>query len=223
MQRMGTSRPGKCQFACHRRLVPLFVVRRGSRRCPNWDATRSGNRIHAGGIAGRDGDHNRAGGTVDFGSMRTRLIIAILLLLPVIARANPVMIDGQSAIAFGIVAFWALVIESAIATFALVSSGLLIVSSFGTFVFVNAVVFLVGFLPLCGQVSLWLLEPGVVLVDAVALKLLTCAPFLQGDSFIGISWPRAFLASLLGNAASLFVGVLASGTPWIVHESGALQ
>jgi hypothetical protein len=44
--------------------------------------------------------------------MRARLVIAILLTIPLIARANPVMIDGQSLIAFGIVAFWALVIES---------------------------------------------------------------------------------------------------------------
>jgi hypothetical protein len=55
--------------------------------------------------------------------MRAPLIIAILLMFPVIARANPVMIDGQSLIAFGIVAFWALVIESGIATLALVSAG----------------------------------------------------------------------------------------------------
>jgi len=34
----------------------------------------------------------------------------MLLLLPLAARANPVMVDGQSLIAFGIVAFWALVI-----------------------------------------------------------------------------------------------------------------
>jgi hypothetical protein len=37
-------------------------------------------------------------------------------MFPLIARANPVMIDGQSLIAFGIVASWALVIESGIAT-----------------------------------------------------------------------------------------------------------
>lgn len=57
------------------------------------------------------------------GDMRAPLIIAALVMFPVIARANPVMIDGQSLIAFGIVAFWALVIESGIATLALVSSG----------------------------------------------------------------------------------------------------
>jgi len=155
--------------------------------------------------------------------MRSRLAIAALLMLPVIARANPVMIDGQSLIAFGVVAFWALVIESGIATLALVSSGLLIVPSFGTFVVANVLLFLFGFLPLTGRVSLWFLEPGVVLVDALLLKLLASAPFLQGGAFVGVTWRRALVASLLGNLASFFIGVLAGGAPWVVHEAGGLE
>ena len=93
--------------------------------------------------------------------MSARLAIAVLVFLPVIAGSNPVMMDGQSLIAFGWVAFWALVIESGIATLALVSSGLLIVPSFDTLIVANVVLFLFGFLPLTGRVSLWLLEPGV--------------------------------------------------------------
>lgn len=155
--------------------------------------------------------------------MRERLAIAVLLMLPGIARANPVMIDGQSLIAFGIVAFWALVIESAIATLALVSSGVLIVPSFATLVLANVLVFVFGFLPLTGRVSLWFLEPGVVVVDALLLKLLASVPFLQGGGFVGVSWRRALVASLLGNVVSFFIGVLASGAPWIVHETGAME
>jgi hypothetical protein len=155
--------------------------------------------------------------------MRARLAIAVLLLFPIIARANPVMIDGQSLIEFGIVAFWALVIESGIATLALVSSGLLIVPSFGTLIAANVAVFLFAFLPLTGRVSLWFLEPGVVLADALLLKVVVSAPFLQGAGFVGVSWRRALVASLLGNAASFFVGVLGSGAPWIVHETGGLE
>ena len=154
--------------------------------------------------------------------MRMRLAITILVMLPVIARANPVMIDGQSLIAFGIVAFWALVIESGIATLALVSSGLLIVPSFGTFTLANVALFLFAFLPLTSRVSLWFLEPGVVLADALLLKLVASAPFLQGSGFVGVSWPRAVVASLLGNTASFFVGVLGSGAPWVVHDAGGL-
>jgi len=155
--------------------------------------------------------------------MRSRLAIIVLLMFPVIARANPVMIDGQSLIAFGIVAFWALVIESGIATLALVSSGLLIVPSFGTLIIANVTFFLFAFLPLTSRVSLWFLEPGVVLADALLLKLVASAPFLQGGDFVGVSWRRALVASLLGNAASFFIGVLGSGAPWIVHETGGLE
>jgi hypothetical protein len=92
--------------------------------------------------------------------MRARLCIALLLMAPVIAHANPVSVDGQSLIAFAMVAFWALVIESGIGTLALVSCGPLIVPLFGTLVIANVVVFLFAFLPLSSRVSLWLLEPG---------------------------------------------------------------
>jgi hypothetical protein len=150
--------------------------------------------------------------------MRARLPIAFLLLVPLVARANPVQIDGQSAIAFAIVAFWALVIESGIVTLALVSSGILIVPAFGTLIVANVGIFLLAFLPLTGRVPFWLLEPGVVVADALLIKVAMCAPFLQGGNFVGVTWRRAFVASLLGNSASFFVGVLASGAPWIVHE-----
>jgi hypothetical protein len=144
-------------------------------------------------------------------------------MFPVIVRANPVMIDGQSLIAFGIVAFWALVIESGIATLALVSSGVLIVPSFGTLTAANVGLFLLAFLPLTSRVSLWFLEPGVVLADALLIKLVASAPFLQSGNFVGVTWRRALVASLLGNAASFFVGVIGSGAPWVVHETGGLE
>jgi hypothetical protein len=155
--------------------------------------------------------------------MRALIAIAVLVFLPLIARANPVSIDGQSLIAFGIVAFWALVIESGIATLVLVSSGLLIVPWFAMLIAANVGLFLFGFLPLTGRVSLWLLEPGVVLADALLLKLLASAPFLQGDEFVGVSWRRALVASILGNASSFFIGVIGSGAPWIMHETGGLE
>ena len=152
--------------------------------------------------------------------MRARLYILALLMIPLIARANPVQIDGQSLIAFAVVAFWALVIESGIVTLAMVSCGVLIVPAFITLVLANVALFLFAFLPLTSRVSLWFLEPGVVLVDAVLIKLVASAPFLQGGSFLGVGWRRAFVASLLGNTVSFFVGVLASGAPWIVQETG---
>lgn len=147
--------------------------------------------------------------------MRARLFIAFLFMMPLVVHANPVSINGQSLIAFAIVAFWALVIESGIVTFSLFSCGFLIVPLFGTLILANVAFFLFAFLPLTGRVSLWFLEPGVVLADACLVKLVASAPFVQSGGFIGVSWRRAFVASLLGNVASFFVGVLASGAPWI--------
>jgi hypothetical protein len=155
--------------------------------------------------------------------MKARLLIATLLLTPVVLRANPVAIDGQSLIAFGIVAFWALVIESGIATLALASCGVLLVPVFGTLLFANVGVFLLAFLPLTERVSLWLLEPGVVVADGLMIKLVASLPFTQGDSYVGVGWHRALVASLLGNVASYFIGVIGSHAPWIVHETGVLQ
>jgi hypothetical protein len=151
--------------------------------------------------------------------MKARLFIAALLLAPWIARGNPVMIDGEALIAFSIVAFWALVIESGVVTLALASRGILIVPSFITLVLTNVAVFLFAFLPLTSRVSLWILEPGVVLVDALAIKLLMLGSLLQGDAFLGVSWRRALLASLLGNSTSFFIGIIGSHAPWIMHES----
>ena len=91
--------------------------------------------------------------------MRKRLLLVALIGMPFALKANPVSIDGQSLMAFGIVAFWALVIESAIATMALISRGVLILPVFGTLVIANLGVFLLAFLPLSGRVPLWLLEP----------------------------------------------------------------
>jgi hypothetical protein len=155
--------------------------------------------------------------------VKKRFAIALLALLPLVVRANPVAIDGQSLIAFAIVAFWALVIESGIVTLLLFSFGFLIVPLFGTLILANLGIFLFAFLPLCSRVSLWLLEPGVVLADAIAIKLVTSASFLQNGDFVGVRWRRALLASLIGNAASYFIGVIGSHSPWIARETGGFE
>ena len=147
----------------------------------------------------------------------------VFLSVPFTLHANPVSIDGQSLIAFGIVAFWALVIESGVVTLSLFPAGILIVPSFITLTLINVGVFLFAFLPLTTHVSLWLLEPGVVVADATAIKLLMSAPLLQGGDFVGVSWRRAIVASLLGNTVSFFIGVLGSGAPWIIHDSGGFD
>ncbi len=161
----------------------------------------------------------------DVSARTARLFLVLACMMPIIARANPVSVNGQSLIAFAIVAFWALVIESGIATLVLVSCGPLILPLFGTLALANMAVFLFAFLPLSGRVPLWLLEPGVVLADTLFIKFVSVLPFVQGGGFLGVTWRRALVASLLGNSASFFIGVLASGAPWIDHhpEVGGLE
>ncbi len=154
--------------------------------------------------------------------MKMRLAIIALVMMPLVLHANPVMVDGQSLIAFGIVAFWALVVESGIATLALVSCGVLIMPLFGALLLANVTVFLFAFLPLTGRVALWFLEPGVVCADAFLIKILASVPFLQAGSFTGVTWRRALTASVIGNVASYFIGVLASHSPWIDNDSAGL-
>lgn len=146
-------------------------------------------------------------------------LIAALVLMPLAAYANPVSLDGQSLIAFWIVAFWALIIESGLATLAVASCGLLIVPLFMALVTANVSVFAVAFMPLTQRVPLWLLEPGVVLADALIIKLLVAAPLLQGGDYVGVTWRRALAASFLGNASSYFIGLIGSYAPWHVHQA----
>ncbi len=113
--------------------------------------------------------------------MKLRLAILLLLLVPVGLQANPAMFNPQSFFAFCVVAFWALVIESGIATLTLSLCGVLVLPVFTTLVVTNS-----------------------------------------GD-YVGVSWRRGLVASLLGNAASYFIGVIGSHTPWLTHETGGLD
>ena len=80
--------------------------------------------------------------------MKLRLATLLLLLVPVGLQANPAILNPQSLIAFWVVAFWALVIESGIATLTLSSCGVLVLPVFATLVVTNVETFAFGFMPL---------------------------------------------------------------------------
>jgi hypothetical protein len=155
--------------------------------------------------------------------MRLRLAISLLLLVPVGLQANPAIMNPQSLLAFGVVAFWALVIESGIATLALSLCGVFVLPVFITLIVTNVGTFAFGFMPLLDRMPLWLLEVLVVLFDACILKLAAAVPLFQSRDFVGVSWRRGLVASILGNAASYFIGVIASHAPWISHQTAALE
>jgi hypothetical protein len=151
-------------------------------------------------------------------NMRLPLTGLALFCLPAMACANPVSLNGQSMIAFGVVAFWALVIESGVATLTLLSTGIAIVPSFIFLATTNIAVFAFCFVPMSDHASLWILEPGVVVVDAICIKTLTGTVLLQGPNYLEVTWRRAFVASFLGNTTSFFVGVIATHGPWYQHS-----
>ena len=94
---------------------------------------------------------------------------------------------------------------------------------FATLVVTNVSVFAFGFMPLLERMPLSLLESLVVLFDAIVIKVVAAAPLFQRGDYVGVSWRRGLVASILGNAASYFIGVIGSHTPWLVHETGGLE
>jgi hypothetical protein len=155
--------------------------------------------------------------------MKLRLGILLLLLFPIGLQGNPAIFNPQSLIAFVVVAFWALVIESGIATLAVGLCGVLVLPVFTTLVITNVGVFAFGFMPLLHRMPLWLLELLVVIFDAIVIKVVAAVPLFQRGDYVGVSWRRGLIASILGNAASYFIGVIGSHTPWMTHEIGGLE
>lgn len=144
------------------------------------------------------------------------VLLTVVLCWPWTASANPVSINPVSLIAFGIVAFWALVVEAGVVTPLLLFAGLSPLRTMGGYLAANAAVFIFLFFPMMQEhfFPLWLLEVGVVSLDATAIRMLSQKPYFQGDDYRAISLRQAWLISLAGNAVSFFVGVLANGSPW---------
>ena len=152
--------------------------------------------------------------------MRRRTLMAIGLLTPLVAHANPCILNPSSFLPFCTVAFWALVVESGIVALLLTFSGLATFRAFLALLVLNLAVFVFGFWPQVEEhrIPLAVLELLVVLADGAAIKLVAAIGFFQGNGFRGVSWRRAGVISLIGNTASFFVGVIASGTPWVIHD-----
>jgi len=152
---------------------------------------------------------------------KTRLACWLFFAIPLGLQANPVMLNPVSLIAFWMVAFWALAIESSIATLVLSFCGMVFWPVFATLLIANFGTFAFGFMPLAQRMPLWLLEPLVIVFDAIMIKLVSAVSAFQRGDYVGVSWRQALLASALGNAASYFIGVLASESPWLDHGSGS--
>ena len=152
--------------------------------------------------------------------MRRWVFIVICVLLPMVMRANPYIVNPSSLIAFGVVAASALIVEAGVVALLLAFAGLAPLRMFVGFLLANVAIFMFIFWPLQGRVSLPVLEALVVIIDAACIKLLSKLAVFQGDSYRNVGFLFAGATSLAGNAVSFCIGVMASGKPWKVHEIG---
>lgn len=150
-----------------------------------------------------------------------RILFFICLVAPLAAQANPVVLNPSSFLAFGFVAFAALVVEAGVVALVLAFAGVAPWRFFVGFFFTNAAFFFFVFCPLLERETLpwFLLEVLVVGLDAVAIKVLSQFDLLQGDGYRGVGWRLAGSAAFVGNCISFFIGVIANGAPWIVHTT----
>ena len=148
--------------------------------------------------------------------MRRALAFLIFIFTPLAVWANPVMLDPSSFLAFVVVAFWALLVEAGVVALLLTWQGLNPMRMFLAYAITNALIFLLVFEPLLSsdKASVPVLEGLVVLLDALAIRLLIRVDGLQGDGFKGVSWRHALVVSGLGNLVSYFIGIIASQKPW---------
>jgi len=153
---------------------------------------------------------------------RGHWITLVCCFVPLVAKANPVSFNPSSFLAFGFVAFAALVVEAGAVALLLTFVGLSPWRFFVGFFFANLAVFLFIFCPLLDQgiVPWFVLEFLVVAIDAAAIKVLSQFELLQAESYRGVGWRLAGSAALVGNSVSFFVGVIANGAPWIEHTTG---
>jgi hypothetical protein len=148
---------------------------------------------------------------------RKHLAFLLFLFAPLAARANPVNIDGTSLLAFCIVAFWAFVLEAGVVALFLAFRGMAPLRMFSAYFITNVLVFFFVFQPLLSRESMPVpaIELLIALIDALAIKFLAGLDPLQGGDYSRVSWPFALITSAFGNAASYFVGAIASHKPWI--------
>jgi hypothetical protein len=157
---------------------------------------------------------------VRFSLVPQRIIAAAWVLVPLVARANPVMLDPSSLLAFGIVVFWAFVVEAGVVALLLTFRGVAPLRIFFAYLLGNAAVFFFVFQPLLESsrnLPVLMLEILVIVIDGLIIKLLVTFDSFQGDSYRGVSWVRSTAISSIGNGISYFVGYLAARRPWEVH------
>ena len=150
----------------------------------------------------------------------SRILTYSCLFLPLVARANPVMLNPSSLMAFCVVVFWSFVVEAGVVALLLAFRGAAPLRFFMAYFAANAAVFIFLFQPpLMGSSNppVLVLEVLVVLIDGLIIKLLATLNTFQGDDYRGVSWLRSTVISGIGNGLSYFIGYVATQRPWEIH------
>jgi hypothetical protein len=136
------------------------------------------------------------------------------VLIPLVVKAGPFEIHTSSMMVAGLASIFALIVEAGIVALLLTFVGLRPIRIFLGFLLASIAVFVLVFWPLRERLPFAALEMLVAAIDAISIWLLSRVPAFQGDSYRRLGWIFAGIASLIGNAASFCVGVMASGHLW---------
>ena len=90
---------------------------------------------------------------------------------------------------------------------------------FGTLLIANSATFAFGFMPLLGRLPLWVLEP--VVASTLVMKLVVASPVFQ-RGLPGRELAADPRGSRSWGTPVLLLGVLASQTPWLEHNTGGM-
>jgi hypothetical protein len=143
--------------------------------------------------------------------MVKRITFVLLVLVPVgVAYGNPCIVNPTSMAATIVVIIAALCLEIFITMGVLTFSGMALGPTFVALALRNIGSYLGVLGPLFYhfELPLVVVEVAVVAAEAVFIKLISLIGAFQLDRFDGLRWRSAFLAAILGNASSYYIGTL---------------
>lgn len=138
--------------------------------------------------------------------------MTLCLLMPFATFADPIVLNPGSVISLYVVIGTALIVEAGIVSAILTFRGVAPLNLFIGYLITNISVYLLVFgLPFFDESAqtIWK-EIAVVLLDGLAIKILTGFSIFQGDDYRKIAWWLALLVSITGNAVSYLIGEIAS-------------
>lgn len=142
--------------------------------------------------------------------MKKLLIIFVLLVHVTLANANPIVESPTTTAATIVCVIAGLLLEIFLTTGVLLFSGIALAPTFFVLIFGNIASYCLVLGPLAYIFNLHVIfvEIAVISVEATFIKLICHFSFFQQESFIDLKWRFAFLAAILGNASSYYVGTL---------------